>query len=241
MTDCAPFLTAEWRDLLILTYEVDPGLLAPYLPDRTALDLFGGRALVSLVGFRFLDTRVRGVAIPGHRNFEELNLRFYVTHQPRDGALRRGVVFIKEVVPRSAIAWVARVVYGEPYRALPMRHTLVTDPDGRTEVRYELMLGGRWQEMSARASGPALLATDRAECAFITEHYWGYTRRSATATDEYEVRHPVWRVREAGAVRLTLDSAALYGKKFLPTLAAPPVSAFLAEGSPVAVFPGKRL
>ena len=119
-----PFLAAEWRDLLIINYEVDPALLFPRLPAGTSLDLFEGRALVSLVGFRFLQTRVRGIAIPGYQDFEELNLRFYVTHRTPAGELRRGVCFIGEFVPRRAIAWVARWVYGEPYRALPLRHRL---------------------------------------------------------------------------------------------------------------------
>lgn len=231
-----PFLTAQWRDLLILNYQVDPAVLVPHLPHGTALDLWNGQALISLVGFRFLDTRVRGVAIPGHRNFEELNLRFYVTRTTPSGEVRRGVVFLREFVPRTAIALIARWVYGEPYRALPMRHKI-----SEREATYGLKAGGEWQEMAATPSGSSILATDRPDFAFITEHYWGYTRRSATRTDEYEVRHPVWRVREAQGVRMTLDVASLYGHTFLPSLSAPPCSAFLAEGSPVEVYSGARL
>src|SRR6186997_297859 len=94
------FLSAEWRDLLILTFRVEPDVLAPYIPAGTSLDPFEGETLVSLVGFRFLDTRVRGVPIPGHRNFDEINLRFYVKRPMPDGTVRRGVTFIREIVPR---------------------------------------------------------------------------------------------------------------------------------------------
>lgn len=232
----APFLTAEWRDLLVLNYQVDPAILLPRLPRGTALDLWEGHALVSLVGFRFLGTRVRGLAVPGHRDFDELNLRFYVTRRTPAGEVRRGVVFVREFVPRPLIAWVARSIYGEPYRAIPMRHHLTS-----TEVTYGIRHQGRWQELSARPTGVWQLATERADLAFITEHYWGYTRRSAKRTDEYEVRHPVWQVREVRDVRVTLDVASLFGPDFLPTLSEPPRSAFLAEGSPVEVHQGSSV
>ena len=232
----APFLTAEWRDLLILNYEVPAESLIPRLPAGTALDLWEGKALVSLVGFRFLDTRVRGLPIPGHRPFEELNLRFYVTRRAPNGERRRGVVFVRELVPRTMIAWVARVIYGEPYLAAPMRHSVA-----RTAVAYEARVNGAWGGVFCTPVGNATPATDRPETAFITEHYWGYTRRGPTRTDEYEVRHPVWRVQEVTGGRHTLDVATLYGPEFVTPLSRPPVSAFLAEGSPVEVHSGTTL
>src|SRR5690349_11602298 len=91
------FLTAQWRDLAMLNYNVDPALLQPFVPAGTELDLWNGRAFLSLVGFRFLDTKVRGISFPFHSNFEEVNLRLYV--QRRDGLMiKRGVVFIREIV-----------------------------------------------------------------------------------------------------------------------------------------------
>src|SRR5688572_22928209 len=95
-------------------------MLAALVPHGTALDLWRGRCLVSVVGFRFLDTRVLGVPVPGHRDFDEVNLRFYVRRAHDDGALRRGVTFVREIVPRRAIALVARATYNEPYCTLPM-------------------------------------------------------------------------------------------------------------------------
>ncbi len=74
----APFLTAEWRHLAMLNYEIDPVILRPFVPSGTELDSWNGKTYVSIVGFLFLKTRVRGLAIPFHQNFEEINLRFYV-------------------------------------------------------------------------------------------------------------------------------------------------------------------
>src|SRR5271170_5194847 len=105
-----PFLTAEWRSLVMLNYEIDPAVLRPFVPAGTELDQWQGKTFVSMVGFLFLETRVLGVAIPFHANFEEVNLRFYVRRMTRDG-WRRAVVFIKELVPRRAIAWTARTFY----------------------------------------------------------------------------------------------------------------------------------
>ena len=173
------FLRAEWRDLLIINYEAPAALLRPYLPDGCELDLFEGRALVSLVGFRFLRTRLLGWApIPFHVNFDELNLRFYVLRRVAapGGAVevRRGVTFIREYVPRFAIATTARLIYDEPYVAAPMRHRLDLDlPE--PVVAYRLKVGGSWHTLRGRARGPSILATEDPTISFITEHYWGYT------------------------------------------------------------------
>ncbi|HKD03053.1 MAG TPA: DUF2071 domain-containing protein, partial [Terriglobales bacterium] len=117
------FLKADWRNLAMLNYEVEPSVLAAFVPAGTELDRWNGRLFVSLVGFRFLRTRVWGLPIPLHCNFDEVNLRFYVRRM-EGSEIRRGVVFIREIVPRRAIATVARNLYGERYVALPMRHRL---------------------------------------------------------------------------------------------------------------------
>jgi uncharacterized protein YqjF (DUF2071 family) len=128
------FLTAEWRDLVLLNYEVDPGLLVPYVPRGTELDYWNSKAFVSLVGFRFVNTKVFGVPIPLHSNFTEANLRFYVRRREQ-GEVRRGVVFIREIVPRPAIALVARTFYNENYVTLPMTHTIEKYENGSSQPR----------------------------------------------------------------------------------------------------------
>lgn len=227
-----PFLTARWRHLAMLNWPVEPALLQPFVPRGTSIDLFQGRCFVSLVGFMFLDTRVRGWAIPFHRDFEEVNLRFYVKRDER-----RGVVFLKELVPRAAIAWVARTLYGENYESCPMSHAIsAADPPA---VRYAWRWRGREMSIELDPAGP--WAPLEGESEFIAEHYWGYAARKDGSTVEYRVEHPRWRATAAARATFKGDAGPLYGERFAEALSRPPASAFLAEGSEVAVMEGELL
>jgi hypothetical protein len=234
------FLTAEWRHLAMLNYRIDPAVLAPFVPRGTELDSWQGNTFVSVVGFLFLQTRVRGIPIPFHRNFEEVNLRFYVRHRAADG-WRRGVVFIKEIVPRMAIAWVARTLYHEPYVALPMNHQVTVPAGAVTAAEYSWRFAGRWQALKIRTRGSPEALREGSEAEFITEHYWGYNRQPDGRSLEYQVEHPRWRVYEAADAMLDCDVATLYGPAFVPALRDQPSSAFLAEGSAVTVYGGRPL
>ena len=237
-----PFLTAEWRYLVMLNYEVDPAVLAPLVPTGTILDLWQGRTLVSVVGFRFTSTRVLGVAVPFHRCFEEVNLRFYVRRHLADAESRRGVVFVRELVPRVAIAGLARLAYNEPYRAVPMRSVAPMDPvEAPGRITYEWRTGSGWQSLAATAAGSPAVPGQGSEATFITEHHWGYTRQRNGATVEYEVHHPAWRVWSALDPTFSADVIDLYGREFAAALSRPPQSALVAEGSAVAVYPPRRL
>jgi uncharacterized protein YqjF (DUF2071 family) len=234
-----PFLTAQWRDLAMLNWPIDPALLAPRVPAGTELDLWSGACYVSLVAFRFLDTRVRGLAIPGHRDFEEINLRFYVRRRAA-GEERRGVVFIKEIVPRFAIAFVARTLYEEPYVALPTS-SAVRDAGAGRSARYEWREGGRAHWVALDCAGPARSLAAGSRESFIAEHYWGYTARRAGGASEYRVAHPAWSARDASRIEISADFARLYGPELSRVLSVPPEFSFLAEGSAVEVYPGERL
>lgn len=223
----------------MLNYEIDPDLLQPHVPAGCTLDTWRGRCFVSVVGFLFLRTRVLGLPIPLHRDFEEVNLRFYVRREEA-GELRRGVVFIKEIVPKRAIAFVARVLYGENYVAMPMRHELDQGP-GSGRVAYGWRRAGHWEGLSVRIDGEPYLPADESEETFITEHYWGYSSLRGGGTVEYRVEHPRWRVWRSEAASLELDAAALYGPAFAEALAGEPSTAFVADGSPVVVRRGRRL
>lgn len=245
----AEFLRAEWRDLVMLNYAVDPALLAPHVPAGTELDLWQGTCYMSLVGFMFLRTRVFGCPIPWHRNFEELNLRFYVRRRGRPGephveadGYKRGVAFLKEIVPRAAVAAVARRMYGERYEARPMRHAHRAPQDGRPgEVAYGVRVGDAWQEIGLQFAGEPAPLVPGSEAEFIAEHYWGYVGGHGRATLEYRVEHPPWRAWPGLAPRHDLDVAALYDPALAPALTAAPRSAFLAEGSAIAVYRGRPL
>ncbi len=235
-----PFLTAEWKHLAMLNYEVEPSILAPFVPAGTELDEWNGKTFVSMVGFLFLRTRVLGFPIPFHQDFEEVNLRFYVRRRAEDG-WRRGVVFIRELVPRLAIAWVARRFYHEPYLALPMAHTLVGLPGPVRSARYQWWFRDRNNSLQLDVAGAPEPLREGSEAEFITEHYWGYNRQPDGSTLEYRVEHPRWQVGPAVRARLDCDVTALYGPEFQDCLEREPSSAFLAEGSAVTVYRGGRV
>jgi uncharacterized protein YqjF (DUF2071 family) len=210
------------------------------VPQGTELDRWQDKALISLVGFRFVDTRVLGVPIPGHRSFEEVNLRFYVRRRGPDGDWRRAVVFIRELVPRRAIALVARLLYNEPYHALPMSHRLTLGAEGGT-LQYGWRLGGEAFRLEATVAGHPAPLQRGTECEFITEHFWGYTRQRDGGTLEYRVEHPPWQTWVPTEAMFSGPSERLYGAGFGAILAGPPHSAYVALGSAIAVWPGVRL
>jgi uncharacterized protein YqjF (DUF2071 family) len=237
-----PFLIAEWRKLVMLNYAVDPALVRPFVPNGTELDQWQGRTYVSIVGFLFAHTRVLGLSIPFHRTFEEVNLRCYV-RRVHGSEVRRGVTFIRELVPRSAIALVARLAYNEPYISLPMRHTYgaLRDTDTPSVIEYGWKAASGWCAMRVEPSGSSRHVAPGSDEEFITEHHWGYTRQRGGSTIEYRVTHPSWRVWSVNAPTLTGDLTSVYGSEFARVLAAPPTSAFLADGSAVSVFTPTRL
>lgn len=232
-----PFLTAAWRYLAILSFEVERTLLKPFVPRGTEIDTCDRRVLLSLVGFRFLNTRVRGLAIPFHINFDEVNLRFYVCREVR-GELRRGVTFVREIVPRYAIARVARLIYNEPYVALPMRSEVPTT-SGATDfgVRYAWKGADGWGHLALSAAGTPAMPDKSSTSSFITEHHWGYTRQRDGSTSEYRVDHPPWRIWIGSNAEVSGGDTELFGHALGEALSVPPHSALLAEGSSVSVYP----
>jgi hypothetical protein len=229
------FLTAEWRHLAVITFEAPAELLEPLVPAGTELDRDRGRVFVSLVGFRFLDTRVLGCRVPGHADFDEINLRFYVRREV-DGEVRRAVTFVREIVPRRAIAALARAAYNEPYVALPMHSEIKSrDADASTRAVYGWRSHGIDHRFELQARGAPTPAAPGSHEFFIAEHHWGYTRQRDGGTLEYEVVHPAWCLRAAASTQVSSDLAAFYGPAFGEVLAATPVSAYLADGSAVTV------
>ena len=223
----------------MLNYEVEPRLLESLLPAGVEMDRWRGTLYVSVVGFLFAETRVLGLTIPAHRTFQEVNLRFYVRRHVGP-EVRRGVVFIRELVPRRAISLIARLIYNEPYHAVPMRHRF--EPVGDETVReYSWRSGEDWTHLTARTRGAAQPLVADSEEEFITEHYWGYTRQRDGGTIEYRVEHPRWNVWTATDARLDGDTAAVYGDAFARLLTGPPRSAFVAAGSAVTVFRPTRI
>jgi uncharacterized protein len=233
------FLKAEWRKLLMVNYAVDQKVLQRHLPHKTAFDHWNGQCYVSLVGFMFLNTHVKGLKIPFHVNFQEVNLRFYVRYKDQ-GFWKRGVVFIKEIVPRPAISLIANAIYKEHYETLPMSHQWQTN-DHILTVAYRWKKQDEWNTIQINTVLESSDIEAGSEEEFITEHYWGYTRINDHATAEYGVEHPRWRVYEKINYSIDVNFAVNYGEEFSFLNHESPKSVFLAEGSEVTVRVGRNI
>ena len=234
MSQSKVFLTASWNHLIMANYEIGPALLRTYLPAFTELDDFNGKYYVSLVGFMFDDVKIKGISIPFHTRFPEVNLRFYVKHTAKDGSIRRGVVFISEIVPKAAIAWVANTIYKEKYSATAMKHLV-------SEIQDELLLSYSWQWkgkenlISATVDKHATIIQPGTKEDFIFEHYYGYAKVNEMITNQYQVEHPVWQVYPVHAYTIDCHFESFYGAHFSFLDGAKPASVFVAEGSPVVI------
>ncbi len=227
------FLRAEWRKLAIANYRIDKDCLTEFLPAGTVLDLWNGHCYVSLVGFMFKNTKLLGIKIPYHVDFEEVNLRFYVKRL-EDGEWKRGVVFIKEIVPKRALTFVANTVYKENYETMPMRHLWMEHQDSRI-VEYYWTKSGRENKFKVTASKESYAIVPGSETEFITEHYWGYAKLNDEKSNEYEVTHPRWEVYKVKEYEINVDFGMVYGNKFGFLSALKPDSVMLAEGSEITV------
>lgn len=229
------FLTANWEYLAMINYEVDPAILKKHVPTVTEIDLFEGKALVSVVGFLFKNTKVFGLRWPWHINFEEVNLRYYVRRF--DGtAWRRGVGFVSEIVPKVCISEMANRLYNEHYSTAKMWHTIDESP-------AEISASYHWKKRGAAVNHIKIIAENRltdilsgSEAEFILEHYFGYNQLNARTVIEYGVEHPRWQVYPVTEFELDCDVAGLYGADFEPFIKdIKPHSVFLAKGSEVTV------
>ena len=225
------FLTAEWRKLAIINYEVDPSILEKYVPKGVELDFWENKCHVSVIGFMFLNTKLLGIPVPFHRNFEEVNLRFYVK-KFENNEWKRGVVFIKEIVPKIALKLVANIIYNEHYEKLPMKNAIKV-VGNKLNITYSWKTK-KWNNISIEANNSQLLMKENSEFEFITEHYFGYTKNK-NSTSEYEVQHPKWKHYHINNYEISLDFKENYGDDFEFLNAVNPCSVMLAEGSEVKV------
>ena len=235
-----PFLTAQWRYLAMLNYEVDPVVLAPLVPKGTLLDDESGRHYVSVVGFLFLDTRIFGFPAIFHDSFEEVNLRFYVRRELAHES-RRGVVFIREIVSSPLVAQTAKLTYNEPYTTAPTQHTLVRTAGELKSVEYSFGRSNRLCRLALYPSGSPVALPSGSHEEFIAERAWGFTRQRDGGTIEYAVGHPRWNVWRDARWELDGPLGDFYSEPFSSILSGAPASAFVAEGSAVAVHLPQRI
>ena len=224
----------------MLNYVVDPEVLAPHVPRGTELETHGGRHFISLVGFLFLDTRLFGLPAFFHRNFEEVNLRFYVRRRVGEES-RAGVVFIRELVPLPLVSEVARLAYNESYRTVPMQHRLV-ETNGRLQsVEYQFGRPRDQCRLAVHVNGDAREVQAGSDEHFLSDRGWGYTRQRDGGTIEYRVEHPNWRVWSDARCELDGPLGEFYDAPFADILSGVTASASVSEGSAVAVHLPERI
>ena len=233
------FLNAEWNNLIMANYVVPKELLTPFIPHKTELDYFNGNTFVSLIGFLFLNTRILGLSVPYHMNFEEVNLRFYVKYND-GGKWKRGTVFIKEIVPKLAISFLANSIYGEKYSTMKMKHFHIEKAD-EIETCYEWKYKNRWNKLAASSQKKSSPMRINSEEEFIAEHYWGYTKYNNEKTYEYEVNHPRWEIFKVLNYTIDCDFGGIYGNEFSILSDAVPSSVFMAKGSEIKIHNKKIL
>ena len=233
------FLTAEWNNLIMANYVIDPKILEPYLPPKTELDFFNGVCYVSVIGFMFEKTKILGISFPFHVNFEEVNLRFYVRVKDGNG-WKRGAVFIKEIVPKMAITLVANTLYREKYVTLPMKH-FHNETENEINLGYHWKFKGVWNKLEATTEKTTSPLIEGSKEQFIAEHYWGYAKYSKKTTFEYGVQHPSWLIHKVKSYKIECDFEKLYGQQFAFLNENPADSVFMAKGSAISILHKKNL
>ena len=226
------FLKAEWNNLALINYEIDADILKDYLPIGTEIDYWNGKCYISLVCFMFENVKILGLKIPFHTRFEEVNLRFYVKRF-ENNEWKRGVVFIKEIVPKPALTLVANTIYKEHYETLPMFHSVNFERD------QKLFTYG-WKKQNYKNSFTLITEKElsdietQSEAEFITEHYFGYTKTNK-GTYEYEVKHQRWQQYKVKNYFINVDFKGTYGNSFEFLQNQRLISVILAKGSEIRV------
>lgn len=232
-----PFLTAVWSDLILISYAVPDDVLTPYLTPGLELDRWDGSAWCSLVAFNFEQARVLGWSVPYPRtlcDFPEFNLRFYV----RQGG-RRGVVFVRELTSNLLVVSLARVLYNEPYTAVPIQ-SRVTQVGTLRRVRHDFVVDGKPQMVAVSARRPATEPTPESFETWVKEQETGFGRTRGGRLTAYHVQHPAWRTYPLEVYQVHVDFAHLYGERWQFLQERTPDSVVLAEGSQIAIYPNEN-
>jgi uncharacterized protein len=229
----AIFLKANWENIIMVNYEIDPKVLLPFLPNGVELDLYQGKAYISLVGFMFKNTKLFNIPIPKLGTFEEINLRFYVIRK-EGNQTKRGVVFINETIPYRIVAWMANALYKEHYTVVPTKHN-INKSDISQKVTFEWMVNKKWNSIYVENTIASHQMEQHSLEKFIYEHYYGYTKINDSKTEEYRLQHPSWKVHDVTDYQIECDFEAMYGKAFSCLNHTEPAAVFIAEGSAVAI------
>jgi uncharacterized protein len=223
------FLVANWENLVVATFETEKKLLQPYVPPGTELNDWNGRICMSLVGFMFTNTSLRGIPCPFFRSFEELNLRFYVRRK-ENNKWKKGVVFIKEIVPARLIGWAGKLLYRENFISLPMHHVFYTGNNSQ-HVEYYWKVNKQTNYLKICSSLLPVISGINTLDSFICDHYTAFNKKGADQTISFAIQHNPWKVYPALTYDLRIDAQSLYGDAFAEAFNHKPLGVFLMDGS----------
>ena len=174
-------------------------------------------------------------------NFPEINLRFYVRHTDENGNIKRGVVFIKEFVPKPCIAAVANKIYNEPYTAIKMSSTYDIN-EHKLTIQHLFVKDKIEHELKFIVENEPYFPSEDSTEHFFKEHEWGFGTTKSGKLTMYRVEHPKWRIYPL-KTRFELDVHfdKLYGENWNILNGKLPYNILVAEGSPIKVFPNSLL
>lgn len=226
-------ISASWHNVAILSWPIDEDILAPYLPNGFLLDRWQGEVYVSLVCLTMENLRVlRLPALP--RRFSEVNVRFYVrfAHQAEE---RLGVVFLRQLVSNSLVAFAGRHLFREPMLNTAVSHQFeTTDPcDGNAQRRlhYRWLNGGRGEGLWLAHGGDSYFAEPGSLDEFLTARHWGFNSQSGSRVLAYRISRDPWSLVPVIQHELKCDVGTLCGPQIADAVAGPAASALLATGS----------
>lgn len=186
-----PAFLGDWAEATFVHFAVEPRWLQPCVPFE--LDLYEGRAYVSLVAFTmrhmrpaWLDTPAGELLLRPIMPCRFLNVRTYV----RAGG-SEGIYFLGEWLSQWVNIPFGPLLYGLPYRA--GRVQFARDEQARTmEVDVRGSSGGRLAfHGESDAEAPLATAVPGSLDAFLLERYLAFTKRRGKSL-VFRVDHAPW-------------------------------------------------
>ena len=181
----------QWNQVLFFHWAVDAELLRALLPKKLELDLFDGKAYVSLVPFSM--QQIRPKYLPSFQpisDFHEVNIRTYVK---KDG--KGGVYFFSLEAEKGFSAYLSRNLSGMPYEKAKIE---------RSEGRYVSSNAFRKFFLDVEFAIQEKRAQKTEMEKFLTERYAAFVEINGKLF-RYDIHHKEWEIKTVEIRKLELD------------------------------------
>lgn len=180
----------EWNNAVFLHWEVELEELNKFVPSELEIDLFGGKAWVSLVAFTMEKIRPKNLpSFPPVSDFDEINIRTYVKSNGKTG-----VYFLSIEGGTSLSCKVAKRISELPYRYSKMNRQKGLYESTNSEFEDRLTL--EYQIGNSKENKTEL---DK----WLTERY-ALFQDTDQAINEFEIHHLEWPINEIDIKRIEL-------------------------------------